>query len=558
MNKYDLTKLNQELDAALVNASQYHSDMDRYLNFYLDSAFYASKTGAARSNKDISSNLLRVFADKNIHFTSAFPTIKVPTTGATPEQRQAASLREKILTSVWRKSNGRMLQRRWAKDATLLSIAVAETGFDIENRCAFVKRYDPRYCFWQLSNGNEKRVTAFWSVVPITADEAYAKYGVRPTSNGGLSSFGMTNTFLKQIDGKDWFLQAIRWDDKIRTAWIGDVLVEEPHEHMMGSIPIDISTPFDDLDPKGYGAFYLEPMISTQANLNLTIERRDNLVARYAHPVTYGKGIVSKQLDDIKQGMKNGGFVGLKTNGELGILQIKEIGILNDHEKALRDDMLRLSGFSAAAMGELAGANTSGDALGMYFTPTQRHIENQNISWVAFYESINTKILRLTETFAKTGEMFTVAGYSASGTLLPMADDPTKMQYQRGGFSETFDARQVIDGNYHSIVIMNAITPKNEIEEKRLVMDMMTQKVLSRTTGFEMIGIESPEDELALLQQEQSEPALNPQGMQQLVQAAQTAAQRQQALPPGQSESPTPPPVPQPVAGEIPNVRQSV
>jgi hypothetical protein len=548
MSKYDIADLNKELDAALVNSQKYHSDMDRYLSYYLNSAFYASKTGQQRANTDISANLLRVFADKNIEFTSSFPTIKVPTTGATPEQRQAASLREKILNSTWRKSNGHLLQRKWAKDGTLLSIAVAETGFDLTNRCAFVKRYDPRYCFWQLSNGNEKRVTAFWAVVPITADEAFAKYGVRPTGNGGLSNTTLTNTFLKSIDGKDWFLQATRWDDQIRTSWIGDVPVEEPHQHLMGGIPIDVATPFDDLDTKGQGAFYLEPLVPLQANLNRTIDRRDNLVSRYAHPVGWGRGIMSKQLDDIKASFKNGGFVGLKSNGELGVVQIKEVGILNDHEKAIREDMLRLSGFSAAAMGELAGANTSGDALGMYFTPTQRHIEFQNIAWTAFYESVNTKILRITERFSKTGELFTVAGYSASGTLLPMADNPEKMQYQRGGFSETFDARQVIDGNYHSIVIFNPVTPKNELEEKRLVMDMMNQKVLSRTTGYEMIGIESPEDELALLTQEQSEPVLNPQGMQQLVAAATTANPPQ----------PTAPPAPQPVAGEIKNVRQPV
>lgn len=553
LSQYDIKALNKELESAITNAAEYQSDMDRYLEFYLHSAYYQTKSGQQRNNNDLSNNLLRVFANANINFTSKFPTIKVPTTGASKEQRVAASLREKIIMSVWKKSNGALLQKKWAKDATILSVAVAETGFDIEGRCAFVKRYDPRMCFWQMSNGNDRRVIAFWAVVPITADEAFKKYGVRPTNNGGLSNSPFTQQFMRQIDGKDWFLQAIRWDDKIRTAWIGDVQVEEPHEHMQGGIPIDICIPFDDLDPKGRGAFYLAPMVSMQANLNLTIQRRDNIVSRYSHPVMWGRGIISKQLDDIKAGMKNGGFVGLKQGGELGILQLNDVKVLNEHEQALREDLLRISGFSAAAMGELAGANTSGDALGMYFTPTQRHIENQNISWIAFYESINAKILRVTEKFAKTGEEFEVAGYSPSGTLLPMTDEPEKMQYQRGGFAEKFDAKEVIDGNYNSIVIMPAITPKNELEEKRLVMDMMNQKVLSRTTGFEMIGIESPEDELALLTQEQQEPALNPQGMQQLVAAATQAQQVQEPGAPGAPE------LPPKVAGEIKaDVRQPV
>lgn len=545
-NYTDLTKLNKELEDVITNNTDYHASMDQSRNFYLYSAFYPSKSGQRRNTTDLSNNLLRVYADKNIHFTSAFPTIKVPTTGATTDQRQAASIREKILLGVWRKSGGRNLQRKWAYDGTVFSAAVAETGFDIENRCAFVRRYDPRYCYWQISNGNDRRVTAFWAVYPITADEALERYGVQPTTQP-ISTTALADTFLKQIDGKDWFLMAIRWDDKIRTAWVGDKLIEEPHEHMMGGIPIDLCMPFEDGDAKGRGAFYLNPMVNLQANLNLTLQRRDNIVSRMSSPVIWGRGIISKQLDDVKNGMKNGGFIGLKQGGELGLLQLNDVKLLNEHAADLREDMMRVSGFSQAAMGELAGANTSGDALGMYFTPTQRHIENQNVAWVSFYEGINAKILRLYERFAKTGEQFSIAGYSTRGTVLPMTDNEDRMGYQRGAFDVVFD-KSVIGGNYNSTVEMNSITPKNELEEKRLVVEAMTQKAISRTTGFEMMGIESPEDELALLTQEQQEPALNPQGMQQIAAAANSLQQ-----PTDPAATPT---SPSPVAQEIrPNVQ---
>ena len=66
------------------------------------------------------------------------------------------------------------------------------------------------------------------------------------------------------------------------------------------------------------------------------------------------------------------------------------------------------------------------------------------------------------------------------------------------------------------------------------------------------MGIESPEDELALLTQEQSEPVLNPQGMQQLAQGAQSAQQAMQ--PPASTDGAAS--LPQPVASEIqPNVQ---
>lgn len=535
-SQYDLAQLNQELEAALVNFRQYHTDMDSNFSFYERSAFYPSVSGQTRKSTDLKNNLLRVYADANINFTCAFPTIKVTTTGATPEQRQSASIREKILLAVWKKSGGQLLQRKWAFDATVRSVAIAETGYDIQNRCAFVKRYDPRYCFWQVSNGNDgTRVVAFWAVWPITRDEAKSRYGVEPDSQP-ISTGALTDSFLKSIDGKDWFMMAIRWDGQIRTAWIGNKLVEEPHMHQMGGVPIDIVEPFESGNEKGQGAFYLEPMLTTQAELNLTLQRRSAIVGRMSNPVVWVKGMISRQLDDVKSGLKGGGMIGMKTAGEIGILQLNDVKLLNEHEDALRHDMMQQSGFSAAAMGELAGANTSGDALGMYFTPTQRHIEKQNIAWVAFYESINSKILRVTERFTKTGEQISLTGYAPSGTVLPMADNPDKMEYQSGAFDIKF-TREVIGGNYSSTVIMNAITPKNELEEKRLVVEAATQKFISRTTAFEMYGIESPEDELALLTQEQSEPALNPDGMNALVAAASKIPGNQ---PPAASPSPTP------------------
>jgi len=544
VSQYDLKKLNSELEDALINFNDYHADMDLHRNYYMRSAFYPTKSGQVRSATDLSSNLLRVYADKNIHFTSNFPTIKVPTSGASSPEREAASKREKILQAVWRKSGGKALQKQWAFDGTIRSLAVAETGYDIKNRCAFVRRYDPRFCFWQLSNANDKRVIAFWAVFPITKDEAQKTYGVTPTQQP-ISHTALTQEFLKDIDGKDWFLMAIRWDETVRVAWVGDQLIEEPHQHMMPGVPVDICKPFDHGDSKGRGAFYLEPLLAPQAELNYTVQRRSSIVSRMSNPLVWGRGIINRQLDDVKGSMKGGGFVGLKQGGELGILQLNDVKLLNEHEESLRADLMRLSGFSAAAMGELAGANTSGDALGMYFTPTQRHIENQNISWISFYESINAKILRVTEAFTKTGEVVSLSGYSPRGTLMPMTDNSGKMEYQSGGFNVEY-TKEDIGHNYNSIVIMPAITPKNELEEKRLVVEAVTQKFLSRTTAFEMYGIESPQDELALLTQEQSEPALNPQGMQQLVAAAQQAQQQ-----PQNPQLPTPQPVGQELAANV-------
>lgn len=523
-----LVLMNDELTDAVRNQSSYHNEMDRMLDFYKFSAFYPRKSGERRNTTDAHENLLRVYADKNIQFTSKFPNIKVPTAGRTDADRQAASLREKILLSTWRLSGGKSLHRKWAFDGTLLSAAIAETCFDFKLRRVYIRRYDPRYCFWQMADGNEMKIEAFWAVFPISKQEAIDTYGIVPNSNT-IPIDGISNDFFKCIDGKEWFMQAIRWDATYRAVWVGDKVVEQPHAHGFDFIPLDICEPFYDGETNGRGGFYLRPLVNPQANLNLTLARRDSIVKRMAHPVLWGRGIMNRQFDEVKSSIKSGGggMVGLKQGGELGILQLNDTRLLDTHAEEFRLQMLRLSGFSAAAMGELAGANTSGDALGMYFTPTQRHIENQNIAWTSFYESINAKILRAYELFGLIDEQFTLEGVSPRSTIEALgANEVGVQQYGKTMAGANYSAKftkDIIAQKYTSVVEMPAITPKNELEEKRLIVEAVAQKFMSRTTAFESYGIESPEDELNLLSQEQMNPALNPAGMAQMV-AAATAA----------------------------------
>jgi hypothetical protein len=523
----DIKRLNTELEGAVLNLTGYHGQMELMRQAYLKSTFYPPLAGQPPSQNDAKTNLLQVFADKNIGYTCEFPTIKVPTTGATPEMRKAASIREKILYAVWRKSNGALLWRRWADDATLSSLAIAETGFDLKNRCAWVKRYDPRYCYWQISNDAEPRVLAFWVVYPITKDEAFKTYGVEPTSDP-LSGLVASDKTLAHIDGKEWFTFAMRKDGETRVAWIGNKIVEQPHKHMQGGIGIHVAMPFPDVENNDRGAFYIEPLIPYQCELNDTFKRRGKIVRRMSAPVVYARGLMGRKLDEVEGQLAKpgGGFVPLSTNGELGLLQVSDTKMLDEHEQKILDHMMKVSGFSGAAFGEAVGANTSGDALGMYFTPTQKHIDKQMISWKAFGEAINADILRLYDTFAKVGETFSLSGYSPRGTIMPVTDDAgnSSMQYQRGMFEIEFD-KSVIGGSYTSVVIPPTVTPRNQLEEKRLAMQGVRDKFYSRTTAYEDFDILSPEDEIELLKQEQAEPLLAPDTTSQLLQAQQQAQQ---------------------------------
>jgi hypothetical protein len=540
----DIKKLNAELATAMTNLAQQHIDMALQRNYYMTSAFYQRKSGDTPAHADLASNLLRVFADKNMHYMSEHPIVKVPTPAADQDAREKASKREKILYATYRKSGMPQLMKKWAYDGTIFNRVVAETTFNIETRCVEIKRYDPRYCYWQLSNDDDKRVIAFWAVFPITKEEAINRYGVSPTGN--LSTTGISDPYLKAIDGKDWFIQAVRLDETHRVAWVGNEFIEEPHEHQMGGIPIDTDAPFDDFDTSNSSSYFLDPLLPLQAELNHALKQRANIVQRMSNPLVWGRGIMARQFDDIKNNLSKagGGFVGLKQGGELGLLQVNDVKLLNDHIDDILKHMMRLSGFSAASFGESVGANTSGDALGMYFTPTQKLIEHQQIGTRAFLESINAKVLRLYDKFGKLGEEFNISGYAPQSTLMGVTDKADKMQYIGGAFNETFD-KSVIAGNYISVVNFNPVTPKNEVAEKTFWLNAANQKVVSRTTAYENMGIDSPEDELQLLQQEQAEPTLNPDGTQKILQTAQQLTPPEQTTTPGMpGELPAAQPVP--------------
>lgn len=518
----DIVELNEELEKVMIAQTPWKEKMQQTIEFYKKSVLYAPKDGQTKQSSNLTANLLKVFADKNIQYTSQIPTIKVPTTGADESQRRAASIREKIVYGTYRDSGMASSQKKWAFDATVPSVAIAETRFNVKSRKVKVKRYDPRFCFWQRSNDNDRRVIAFWAVFPITKDECQQKYGVTPTQSI-IDPTNIKVESLSRVDGKEWYLVAIRYDEKTRVAWVGDKYLEERHNHLEDGMPIDICEPFYEGDLENSAAFYLDPLIPLQAEYNDILRRRSAIVRRIGNPLIWARGIVAKQFDEIKRGLRSdgGGFVGLKAQGELGLLQVSDTKLLDEQGTAILNDMMRLSGFGPGAFGEAGGANTSGDALAMVFAPTQRVIDAQNIEWVAFYESINTKILRSYDKNLKTNEQVQLAALSPSTTIEGMTEDDEKPIVSRSaGFDITF-GKDVIDGNYTTCAIPKPITPRDELSAKRLAIEAVQGGFMSRTTAYEEWGILSPEDELDLLKQEKQDPLLNAEGASSLLKATQ-------------------------------------
>ena len=538
INVGDIGQLKSEFENVQNGFNSLHDDMQIMLDGYLHNFFYAPKPNMA-ANSRVGVNLVQVFADKFWHHTSEFPKINVPTD---PQDADNADVREKIVYATHQKNVSDLLWGDWTFDGAIMGACVARTVFDVQARCVNISRYDPRRCYWQKSDSNNGDITVFWTAVPMTKKAIKLKYGVDVGGSEGMI-FDVTADFGEiPVDGEDYYLVVTRDDAETSVEWCGNKFLKKPYKHLQGGIPVDVAMPYRIASYNNTPQFYLNKLKELQAEFNELWRRRGNVVRKLGNPLVYGRGIYKSTEQEVKQQLaSDGGFVPLKENGELALLTIPETKMIDN---ALNDTFQRMkdvAGFPTATFGEVVGANTSGDALGMYFTPTQKMINHYNKAYKAFLQGINAKILRGYDQFGKIGEQFTLNGFMPHGSLRTTSK-PVK--YTKGsGYSATF-TNDSIAKNYVTVVTPAAVTPKDDIQYKRFILDSVTNKFISRQTGLDEIGILSPQDEFKQLQQEQSDPMLNPEGATALKQFDPNAQvvndQGQSPFPPAPSSIPSP------------------
>lgn len=516
MSKYDLVDLDSEFSSILNYFNEHHENMRQNIEFYQHGAFYQAKTGDQKQRNKINIPLLKAFVDKNVNYTSIFPTIKVPAPDTTPEGRQVAQQNEKILYAVHEDQNTRMKQKKWAFDGTAMSEAFAETIFDVKERRVKIKRLDPRFCFYKFANQNDDKLLAFWYAFPMSIEQIKEEYNIEP-GKGTISVAGYSpdGSFVP-VDGTERMWVVKRYDAEVECMWIGDQFVIRPHKHLYGEIPIDRAVPLGEADESRFPDFFLDPLVPLQAEFNDTFRKKMNVLTRLSTIPVVVKGVAANQVNQVKEALLTGGFIGLKQGGDAAFLQLQETKLFDEHLDRVFQNMKDVSGYSTVTFGEVAGANTSGDAVAMYFQPTTQTAQNQWIAWTHFYESINAKILRYYETFGKKSKKFTLYGTLPHGTFEKVGDIK---KYIDPNYTLEFLGSQIA-GYYRSQVIAPSVTPKDEVAYKRLIMEAAVQNFIPKIQAFEEWGVTDPQDWLDLLEQEGQNPALNPDGVSKVMTAA--------------------------------------
>lgn len=502
----DLGWLKQEFESMEVQFNSLHDDMQINLDGYKYNFFYAPRPGMSQPSRT-GVNLAQLFLDKLWYHTSEFPKINVP---SSPEDNQNAEMREKIVLATHQKNGCEQLWGDWTFDGGAMGMAVAITLFDVKKRCVTIDRVDPRRVWYQKADSNNDQLEVLWTAVPMTKTAIQRRYGVTPTGGEGMTYDMLSDGNGIPQDNEDYYLVINRYDDESHVRWVGHQFLLKPYKHLQGGIPADIAMPIKVANFDNLPSFYLDKLKDLQAEFNELWRRRANVVRKLGNPLVYGRGIYKQNEADVKEQLQgDGGFVSLKENGELALLTIPETKMIDTALSDCFQKMKDVAGFPTATFGEVVGANTSGDALGMYFTPTQKMVNHYNKAYKAFLSGINTKILRGYDMFAKIDEQFSLNGYMTNGSV---RSGDNEKQTRKGQAYEVTFTKENIGHNYLTVVTPGAVTPKDDIQYKRFILDAVTNKFMSRQTGLDEIGVLSPEDEFKRLQTEQSDPMLNPEG----------------------------------------------
>lgn len=531
----DLTStdsLQSEFDAVRLEMNDYHEQMQFFAEAYEDNVFYRSAPNSLSRDR-IGVNLLQAFADKNWFYLSKFPKINVP---ALPDNREAASRTEKLLYANHELNESDSLWGQLTFDGTVMSAAVVMTDVDYKKRRVRYFRVDPRRAYWTTSDLQGSEIEVFWYAIPMRKSTIKRKYGVDVEGSGaeGLDYWkDYDHVSTSNITDDPYYLVITRVDHETMTRWCGDKFLMTSHKHMLGCLPVDVALPLRLASNDYRGDFFLRRLKELQAQFNDAWRQRTNIVKRLGNPAVWGRNVNNNQLETVKGGLSmDGGFIGLKENGELGILTIPETAMIDKHLNELYARMQDIAGFPPATFGMVAGANTSGDALGLYYQPTTRQIDHQNKAYKMLLQNMNKKTLLLYRGMLQIGETIEIEAYT-----------PKIRKYAQNGelvdneavYGDVFRKEDIV--TLKNIVTTEAVTPKDDIAYKRLMSDMMRDGNISKTTGLDEMGFLSPQDEIDLLAAEQSDPSLNPHGQSELLSAqaqmvnAQNSGQPQSMFP---------------------------
>lgn len=253
-------------------------------------------------------------------------------------------------------------------------------------------------------------------------------------------------------------------------------------------------------------------------HLNQLISRKNYVVNRHLHPTLVWEGAPSNYGEILAGTKGGGGAIPARLGARLQFLAYdRPNGMVTEMEGLLRGAILESSGLNEVAFqGTVTGSVNTGPALAAQFQPVLTTVEAKRMEWESGLQNLKAMLLEVQE------------GIGASKALgQAVVNQSIKSENDSDG--ELVDLSGAdISGLRDVQIHWPGMLPKDEYEQARLEMEKAAQGIQSIYTTLEKLGVEYPDDEIARIRMENTDPTLRGEKVAEQIRA-QTPLLKQQA-----------------------------
>lgn len=429
------------------------------------------------------------------------------------EFRDAAERTEKILSRLFRLSKADVHFNQAARTGSKLGVSIFKVykkGKPGAEHACF-SYCQPDY-FYGVSSGDD--VVADYSTVyysyPIDILEARRRYGdhAYQTEGSGLRSNHYDPLKEREVGGTVGRNRRVPvlevWTKDAYALVVGGVTVfngDNPNKWKdtgEGFIPF-VVIPNIRNDEDGRGEADIAQARELNEQLNYLVSRKFYVVWRHLYPTLVWEGAPQNYSEILAGTEGGGGAIPVRLGGRLDFLAYDRANpAVVEMEQTLRNAMLESAGLDEVSLsGTVTGSVNTGPAMAAQFIPSLTTVEGKRKEWEHGLQSLSAMLLEIQEQIgdskalghAVVNQTIKTQGDFADGELVPLSGKD-------------------IGGLRDIVIHWPGVLPKDDAEAARLEMEKAAQGLQSIYTTLEKLGVEYPDDEIARIRQENTDPAL--------------------------------------------------
>jgi hypothetical protein len=430
-----------------------------------------------------------------------------------PEHRESAERAEKALTRILQLSDSELQFEMGAKLGSQLGRTVYKVykAGEVDHQRAAFSYCQPDYFYGVPSGDNTNGdFSVVYYAYPLDRLEAKRRYGDHPYKSE-----------LEVDEDQKYDTPPERWTADRRTEQSRNVPVLEIWTKEMYALVVGGQVIFNGENPNKWEStkegFIPFVVIENVANagtttgeadigqarelnetLNYTISRKLHIVSRWLQPTLVWEGAPQNYAEVLATTIGGGGAIPVRLGGRLYFLAYDRPNpAVQEIEATLRMAILETAGMNEIAMqGTVQGSINTGPALQAQFQPVLSTVGKKQTAWTAGLKRLFAMLLERQE---QIGDSKALGEAVINSTVKSEAMEDGELVALSG---------KDIKGLREVSIEWPGVLPADSSEMAQLEMQKATQGLQSFYTTLEKLGEKYPDDELARVRQENTDPSI--------------------------------------------------